>query len=125
MDAMRFPLSYKDINSTGIERCNTILKKIFGMVHSENMKLLNQLARLRNSCVHNNAIITNDKDKLNSLISLSNGVLYFQHDEVIFQKGSLDFIISIIKNTLKILNYYSPVQNDDFGAIYINFLPLP
>lgn len=27
MDAMRFPLSYKDINGTGIERCNTILKK--------------------------------------------------------------------------------------------------
>lgn len=90
-------MSYKDINGTGIERCNTILKKIFGMVHSENMKLLNQLARLRNSCIHNNAIITNDKDKLNSLISLSNGVLYFQNDEVIFQKGSLDFIISIIK----------------------------
>lgn len=97
MDAMRFPLSYKDINGTGIERCNTILKKIFGMVHSENMKLLNQLTRLRNACIHNNAIITNDKDKLNSLTSLSNGTLYFQNDEVIFLKGSLDFIISIIK----------------------------
>ena len=71
MDAMRFPLSYKDINGTGIERCNTILKKIFGMVHSENMKLLNQLARLRNACIHNNAIITNDKDKLNSLTGVS------------------------------------------------------
>ncbi|EBQ9782937.1 hypothetical protein DMZ73_25515 [Salmonella enterica subsp. enterica serovar Inganda] len=97
MDAMKFPLSYKDINGTGIERCNIILKKVFGMVHSENMKLLNQLARLRNACIHNNAIITNDKDKLNSLTSLSNGTLYFQNDEVIFLKGSLDFIISIIK----------------------------
>lgn len=94
---MKFPLSYKDINGTEIERCNTILKKIFGMVHSENMKLLNQLARLRNACIHNNVIITNDKDKLNSLTSLSNGTLYFQNDEVIFQKGSLDFIISVIK----------------------------
>ena len=27
MDAMKFPLSYKDINDTGIERCNIILKK--------------------------------------------------------------------------------------------------
>lgn len=97
MDAMKFPLSYKDINGTGIERCNIVLKKIFGMVHSENMKLLNQLARLRNACIHNNAIITNDKGKLNSLTSRSNGTLCFQNDEVIFQKGSLDFIVSIIK----------------------------
>ena len=80
------------------------------MVHSENMKLLNQLAKLRNACIHNNAIITNDKDKLNSLTSLSSGTLYFQNDEVIFQKGPLDFIISITKNTLKKLKYYSPVQ---------------
>lgn len=27
MDAMKFPLSYKDINGTGIERCDPILKK--------------------------------------------------------------------------------------------------
>jgi len=97
MDAMKFPLNYKDINGTGIERCNTILKKIFGMLHSENMKLLNQLARLRNACIHNNAVIANDKDKLNGLISSSNGALYFKNDEVIFQKGSLDFIVGIVK----------------------------
>lgn len=97
MDAMKFPLNYKDIYGSGVERCNTILKKIFGMDHSENMKLLNQLTKLRNACIHNNAIITNDKEKLNSLISLSNDTLYFQNDEVIFLKGSLEFITSIIK----------------------------
>ena len=97
MEEMKFPLSHKDIYGTGIERCNTILKKIFGMAHSENMELLSQLARLRNACIHNNAIIINDKTKLNSLISSSNETLCFLNNEVIFQKGSLSFIIGIIK----------------------------
>lgn len=101
IECISFPLKLNELHGQGMERCNVFLNKVIGMRHSENMKLLTHIAKLRNVCVHNNGIINKNNNNINAIIKdltrLSDDALCLYNETIVFNEGALPFIIDKIK----------------------------
>lgn len=97
IECISFPLTLDELHGKGIGKCDVFLKKVIGMRHSENTKILTHVAKLRNVCVHNNGIIKNDNEFIKDLARLSDNAICSDNKTIIFNEGALPFIIDKIK----------------------------
>ncbi|MBK5142337.1 hypothetical protein I2494_01130 [Budviciaceae bacterium BWR-B9] len=98
IDAIQFPLKIDELNGRGMKRCIIFLEKILKLKNSETINRLNTMGIIRNFCIHNNGIIEKEnKTKVSQLIKLSKGSLIIQDDTLVFNEGSIEFFIDIIR----------------------------